>query len=266
MGTNGYEAFTGCAVLHDITIRSQCLTPDNQAFDADNDLLFHVIRGSKAEAWAISKTYDYDYLDEPAHGQCGPNLIWQLELNGVLSITGTGPMDDYDSGGPWGDSITSVSMQNGITSIGEMAFRQCSGLTNIVIPDSVTQIGERAFFACTSLTTITIPAGVTNLGLGIFDSCSNLTSIAIPSSVTEIASHAFGTCTNLSSIYIPKSVTSIGRSAFYNCSSLRTIIVDCDGLNITFDELYAYNLPYPENVTVNIRHENSIPGESVEAT
>ena len=266
VGTIGYEAFTGCAVLHDITIRSQCLTPDNQAFDADNDLLFHVIRGSKAEAWAISKTYDYDYLDEPAHGQCGPNLIWQLELNGVLSITGTGPMDDYDSGGPWGDSITSVSMQNGITSIGEMAFRQCSGLTNIVIPDSVTQIGERAFFACTSLTTITIPAGVTNLGLGIFDSCSNLTSIAIPSSVTEIASHAFGTCTNLSSIYIPKSVTSIGRSAFYNCSSLRTIIVDCDGLNITFDELYAYNLPYPENVTVNIRHENSIPGESVEAT
>ncbi|WP_294476090.1 leucine-rich repeat protein, partial [uncultured Ruminococcus sp.] len=163
-------------------------------------------------------------------GECGENAAWELDLDtGKLTISGTGAMYDYSyNTQPWynyKDNITSVEIENDITSIGNYAFSDCTSLTSIVIPAKVTNIGADAFRRCTSLTSIVIPAKVTNIGADAFHNCTSLTSITIPDSVTSIGDGVFYECTNLESITIPDSVTSIGASAFLHCTSLTSITI-----------------------------------------
>lgn len=113
-----------------------------------------------------------------------------------------------------------------VTSIGNYAFYDCSGLTSIEITSGVTSIGLLAFCNCSSLTNINIPNNVTNIGLEAFSNCSGLTSITIPDSVTNIGNSAFQNCSSLTSIEIPSGVTSIGNSAFQNCSGLTSVTVN----------------------------------------
>ncbi|HJJ05639.1 MAG TPA: leucine-rich repeat protein [Clostridiaceae bacterium] len=120
-------------------------------------------------------------------------------------------------------NVKSVTIAEGVTSIGYYAFKDCSSLTSIEIPSSVTSIGNWAFSGCSSLTSIEIPSSVTSIGNWAFSGCSSLTSIEIPSSVTSIGYSAFSGCSSLTSIEIPSSITSIEDGTFYNCSSLTSI-------------------------------------------
>ena len=122
-------------------------------------------------------------------------------------------------------SLTSITIPNSVTSIGDHAFDGCSSLTSVTIPNSVTSIANRCFQDCSSLTSITIPNSVTSIGFDAFSDCSSLTSITIPNNVTSIGRSAFSGCSSLTSITIPNNVTSIGRSAFSGCSSLTSVVV-----------------------------------------
>lgn len=160
-------------------------------------------------------------------------------------------------------AITMPSKIDGmpVTSIGDWAFRDCTGLTSIMIPNSVTSIGNGTFNGCSSLTSITIPDSVTSIGYYAFWDCSGLTSITIPNSVTSIGYVAFSGCTGLTSINvasgnnyysgnngvlfnkkktelirypagksqtsytIPDSVTSIRSNAFAGCTGLTSIAI-----------------------------------------
>ena len=113
-----------------------------------------------------------------------------------------------------------------VTSIGEIAFYWCSGLTSVTIPNSVTSIEWGAFCRCSGLTSVTIPNSVTSIGRETFYDCSALTSVTIPNSVTSIGEGAFSGCSGLTSVTIPNSVTSIGELAFYGCSGLTSVSVD----------------------------------------
>ena len=99
-----------------------------------------------------------------------------------------------------------------------------TSVSTITIPNGVTSIGIYAFKDCLSLTTITIPNSVTSIGDGAFSGCSGLTSVTIPNSVTSIGRYAFYRCTSLATLTIPDSVTSIGKNAFEKCDKLPTII------------------------------------------
>ena len=163
-------------------------------------------------------------------GTCGDNLTWSFdESTGTLEISGTGNMTNYSSyNRPWEDSkdlITTVTIGNGVTSIGEQAFSYCDSLTSITIPDSVTSIGMQAFSSCDSLTSVTIGNGVKKIGEHAFSFCDSLTSMTIGSGVTSIGNEAFRYCSSLTSITIPNSVTSIGSEAFYGCSSLTSATI-----------------------------------------
>ncbi len=148
-----------------------------------------------------------------------------------------------------GELVTDLVIPNGVTSIGDYAFRYCSGLTSVTIGNSVTSIGSYAFYGCSGLTSVTIGNSVTSIGDYAFAWCSKLTSITIPSSVTSIGEDAFAWCDGLTSVTIGNSVTSIGERAFYNCSGLTSVTIgnsvtsigreafyNCSGLkNITFN-------------------------------
>lgn len=157
-------------------------------------------------------------------GTCGSNLTYTLDSNGVLTISGTGDMQNSSFG--WDkDLIKSVVINDGVTSIGRSAFLNCTGLTSITIPDSITSIGGYAFRGCTGLTSVMIPDGVTSIGNYAFYGCTGLTSVTIGNSVTNIGDCAFYNCSSLTNITIPDGVTSIGDYAFRGCTGLRSITI-----------------------------------------
>lgn len=159
-------------------------------------------------------------------GECGDNVTYTLDSDGLLKISGSGNMNDYYIGSsPFylNKDIKEIVIGDGVTSIGDCAFLGCSSLTSIEIPDGVTSIGMSVFDSCSSLTSIEIPVGVTSLKDFVFYGCSSLTSITMPEGLTSIGGGAFYGCSNLTSIEIPDSVTSIGNIVFFNCSNLNTI-------------------------------------------
>jgi len=164
-------------------------------------------------------------------GSCGDDLTWTLDTDtGVLEIEGTGEMTDYSAinGMGWQnyrDTITSVSIGSGVTSIGHNAFYNCSALTSVVIPDNVTSIASYAFYNCISLTSVVIPDNVTSIGQRAFSGCSSLTSVTIGNGVTSIGDCAFYNCISLTSVVIPDNVTSIGDWAFWDCISLTSVTI-----------------------------------------
>ena len=111
---------------------------------------------------------------------CGEGLTWKLSY-GTLTISGTGKMDSYSSGGaPWYSQrayIGRIVISEGVTSIGECAFEDCLKVTSISIPDSVTELNEYCFYACESMKSITIPQSVTRIADGVFVACEKLTDI-----------------------------------------------------------------------------------------
>ncbi len=133
------------------------------------------------------------------------------------------------------NEIKSVMISNGVTFIGDSAFRSCSSLTSITIPDNVTSIGIYAFEGCSSLTTVNWNAtACTNAGqptysiypiYSIFSKCTNLTTVTIGDNVEIIPCYAFYECSKLTSVTIPDSVTSIGKYAFYYCRSLTSVTI-----------------------------------------
>jgi len=173
-------------------------------------------------------------------GTCGPNLTWDFNSGtGTLTISGTGEMDNYSYSAtdvsPWYDLrslVTTLVMDNRLTSIGSYAFQGCSKLTSVTIPDNITSIGEGAFYECTGLAGIVIPSGVTSISNNAFMFCSKLASVTMLGSVTSIGISAFQGCSNLPFVTMPESVTNIGFSAFRSCSKLTSINIPSGVTNI----------------------------------
>jgi hypothetical protein len=125
--------------------------------------------------------------------------------------------------------LTSISISNSLTAIGDGAFGGCMNLLSVTMPDSVTNIGAAAFSACTSLTNVTMSTAA-SIGTEAFINCYALPSISIPNGVTSIGDSAFYSCTSLHNITIPSSVTNLGGGAFSYCSSLTNAILGNRGV------------------------------------
>jgi hypothetical protein len=148
-------------------------------------------------------------------------------------------------------SLTSVTISNGVSSIGNAAFYGCANITNISLPNSMGSIAANAFESCLSLGSITIPAGVTSLGDSVFLTCNGLTAINV-SSTNPVYSSVAGvlfdkgkmtlieTPVLISGSYtVPNTVTSVGDNAFYGCSNLTAISLDTNLMSIQ-SSAFAY--------------------------
>ncbi len=196
------------SVSQEISIIQETKTPNNQIWYTN---------GSTTKATTPYKTNVFGaniisnkYDTEKGH--------WVITFDGDITSIGSLAFSDCSS-------LTSITIPNGVTEIEEFAFSGCSSLISITIPASVTKIGYYAFYYCSSLASVTIPDSVTEIGVGTFYGCSSLTSITIPDGVTEIGTVAFRECYSLTSIAIPNSVTEIGNEAFYKCGSLISITI-----------------------------------------
>ena len=209
-------------------------------------------------------------VDSRNCGKDGSNVTWTLDSAGLLTISGTGEMADYESKtdsasgeeittAPWGNQAKTVVIGDGVTGIGAAAFYGCSGLTSVTMGSNVTSIGESAFCGCTGLTGIVLPGSVTSIGEYAFSNCESLTAIEIPEGVTTLGNSAFFGCDNLKEIrynaraaanltglsgafrsagasvggvkvIFGESVEKIPSNLFCNCESLTSVTI---GSNVT---------------------------------
>ena len=192
-----------------------------------------------------------------ASGTCGAqgdNLIWTLTTGGILTISGKGDMKDFPNGNtPWRKYKKDILiLLEGVTSIGEKAFSDCTGFTSLGIPKGVTRIGEKAFSGCSRLYYVVIPGSVTSIGYGAFHNCSGLIFMIIPEGVESIEERAFYECSSLLAITIPQSVRNIGWGAFGQCPNLTSIEVAADNPCYSSQDGVLFNkgrmelLRYPE--------------------
>ena len=226
----GDNAFWGCSGLTSVTIPNSVSYIGKYAFASCSGL--------------TSVTVDKNNGTYDSRNNC--NAIIETSTNKLIvgcnntiipnSVTSIGEFAFSDCSG-----LTSVAIPNSVTSIGESAFARCSGLTSVTIPNSVTSIGSWTFYGCSGLTSVTFNAEkCTYMGSDsypVFNDCINLTTLNIGNKVTTIPNSAFRDCSGLSSVTIPNSVTSIGDYAFSSCSGLTSVTI---GNSVTSIGDYAF--------------------------
>ena len=158
---------------------------------------------------------------ESPSGGCGENLTWMADLEtGVLTIRGTGEMSHYviDSApwAPYKEKIKTVVIEPGVTTIGEAAFENCTGITSVSLPDTLTDIHAVSFRGC-----------------------SNLTQIFIPASVTFIAHSTFGNCTALKKLYFAGDVPTFNDGIIYE-DTVATVYYPLGNKTWTEEVLQSY--------------------------
>jgi len=210
----------------------------NSAVLTDGAAYYYKVRAldSDGEAGPFSDVVSVIYTARPAlvaSGKCGDSASWKLDADGVLTITGAGPMADYGAYGPWYiahlTDIKKVVVQEGVTTIGDHAFANLSYVTSVTIPSSITSIGAHAFEKCRLGGAVTLPEGLTAIGDFAF-SGSGMASLTLPESLRTIGNSAF-LCCSLRELTIPDGVTSIGTGAFYN-ASLTSVKLPASGVTL----------------------------------
>ena len=178
--------------------------------------------------YRVGYSEDVKTDEEKASGQEG-GLTWSLTNSGVLTISGTGVIPDFDvnageapTWNQYKEDISTVVIGEGVTSIGDYAFYKNENLLSVYIPNTVENIGTSAFQE-TGLVAVTLPGSVKSIGANAFRSCGSLTSASVSEGLTTIGDNAFRACESLQYIDFPASITSVGAGAFESCSKMVSI-------------------------------------------
>lgn len=159
----------------------------------------------------------------------GSNILWAFdEATGTLALKGSGKMEDFTSRkkGPWRKlDVKRVIMSDGITTVGNYAFAELSGLESVALPATLDSIYDYGFADVPSLKQLTLPDGLTYIGQHAFQSLSF--SVKLPSTLKTIDEYAF-MYGQFSTIEIPESVTFIGHGAFYSNNELKSVVFESE--------------------------------------
>ena len=148
-----------------------------------------------------------------------PVLKYKVEYGGeTYYLTGIGGYA-FD-----GSQIESITIPEGVTTLGEACFEDQRELTKVVLPSSVTEIGTAAFEGCESLSKIDL-GGTETIGDYAFEGCMCLKELILPESVRSIGKGAFQNCSSLKKVTIPCGVERLSKDVFRDCHSLKTVNV-----------------------------------------
>ncbi|MDO4977375.1 MAG: leucine-rich repeat domain-containing protein [Eubacteriales bacterium] len=184
------------------------------------------------------------------HDRCGTDVYYSYTSdNGVLRISGNGPMNDYSYnyetesyGRPWENwDIKTLIIEQGVTHIGSDAFGDdhCR-FTNVVLPSSCISIGENAFSSCEQLTDITLPEGLKTIGNYAFAS-SGLKSVTLPSTLTSYGDCIFSYCPSISTVTI--NCNRVPESAFEHCGLINKVTFSSKCTSIDHYAFYGCDFP-----------------------
>jgi hypothetical protein len=216
--------FDGCASLSAVTIaeaNNNYSSIDGVVFNKDKTALIYCPQG-RAGSYTIPAGVISigDWAFEDCSALTSLSLPVELAAmftknskgcsNLAVVLTGTGPLPAYAF-------VREL--------IGNYHIKNTS-LTSVTVGDGITSIGARAFMGCSSLTSAIIGDGVTSMGDYVFWGCASLASVIIGDSVTSMGDHLFGNCTSLASVTIGAGVSSYETNSFYNTPSLERITVD----------------------------------------
>ena len=186
------------------------------------DLYYNIT--SSGEPYTVVVTYESNWSDYNYWGLTSAVIPETVTYDGTTySVTSIGDLAFRDC-----SSLTSVTIGSGVTSIGSFAFSRCSGLTSVVWnAENCAGFYESAPFYDfrSQITSFTFGDSVKHIPASLCYGMTKLPAITLPNSITSIGSSAFYDCSKLTSITIPDSVTSIGSYAFYGCSGLTSITI-----------------------------------------
>lgn len=276
----GENAFLGCSALDYVKIPASVTEIGERAFgyycgngSSGTYIRYSITIGgyeqTAAQAYAADPENSFTFCPMSGlSGVCGGELTWMLdEATGELTISGNGDIEDYQSYGTemspfyaYRELVTSVTIGEGVNSIGTHTFYGLSNLKRVALPESLLSIGGNAFWGCSSLVSLTLPRRVSSISPYAFENCSGLQSVEvaetnssyssengilynkqktklvlvpvdwqqetlrIPETVSEIAAYAAENNKNLRQVYIPGSVSYVNSGAFSRCVSLRHLV------------------------------------------
>ncbi|MGM9536766.1 MAG: leucine-rich repeat protein [Candidatus Onthomonas sp.] len=210
------SSFSGCSALESITLSEGVTEIANNAFENCTSLTSITIPSS------VRRIHTTAFL-----GCTGLESVFVAQgnevfasLDGVLYNIDLTELLYYPSG-----KQGVLEIADGVTSIGDNAFRGQAGLEQIVLPGSVTSIGSYAFSRCTNLTAIVFPDGLKSIGQGAFSACTSLKDADLPAGLEKLERYAFQSCSSLEDVLIPSGIGTIEYEVFYGCSSLQTLVI-----------------------------------------
>ena len=254
-----HHAFYSCSNLKSITVPSNVTSIENDVFrGCSSELIIKCVDGSFAHNYAIKNNISFELIKEyVAYGNCGNNITWTLDKDGILELIGVGEMGEGDYFSEYANLITKVIVNEGINSIhinSEQMNDSFVNITEIILPESLLKIDDYAFYGLENLNNITIPPNLKEIGSYSFAKCVSLERIDIPKGLTTIEEYAFEKCSRLKSVVIPGSVTTMGSMIFADNSS--SLIIYCyygtEAYNYTLTyninkHIYGYQIAYHDN-------------------
>lgn len=186
--------FVGCYDGETCIFTNEDFTKDSgqpSKFSTDmqvDDLFYHIDLGTKTAALLHSDSYQSMNSVEIL-----PSVeLWEVDcmVDKIENKSFTGIV-----------GLLSVSMPDGVKSIGDEAFSECTGLTSVVFPARLESLGNKVFAHCTELKTVKLPENLKVIGEHAFDRCTSLTVIDLPSTIDSIGKYAFSRCSSLQDVY-----------------------------------------------------------------
>lgn len=252
----GHRAFYGCTNLEEITNLSGTITARYGAF--------YNCRKLKPECFANCEIF----IPAPQPQQ---DSDWQFYNTKALTSITLSPQCSMIPKACFKESgLTSITIPNGVTSIGEHAFNLCSDLTTVNLPNSVSTIGPDAFNQCTSLSNIDLShvtfidrlafgstaltsvdlSSVTSFGgRGVFEKCSQLTTVVLSNSVTTLPEQMFINCSSLTSINL-NNISEFYAGCLKNCSSLHITHNDIANATSIGGESFSGVASFPDHLVL----------------
>lgn len=183
---------------------------------------------------------------EATSGSCGETATFELSEEGVLTISGTGVVEnawaDFDS------EITSVVVEEGITEIAGSAFEDCGNLVDVTLPEGLESIGQDAFYGCASLEEVAFPETLVEIGASAFEGCTSLVTITVPEDLVVIETKAFYGCSDLEEVILSEKTEEIKADAFSRCENLTAVTVPEGTATVAGNAFYK--VPLIHNMSV----------------